>query len=37
MEKFDNWFNVLPGTKAKGALLPKTELFENDAPIETRP
>ena len=30
MVKFDNWFEVLPGTK-KAAVSPKPELLQNDA------
>lgn len=37
MVKFDAWFEVLPGTKATASLEPKTELFEDDAPVEPRP
>lgn len=37
MDKFDNWFEVLPGTKKKEAVAPKPELFEDDAPGDTRP
>jgi len=37
MVKFDNWFEVLPGTRAKTSEEPKAELFEDDAPVETRP
>ncbi len=37
MVKFDNWFEVLPGTRAKTSEAPKTELFEDDAPVELRP
>jgi alkyl sulfatase BDS1-like metallo-beta-lactamase superfamily hydrolase len=37
MVKFDNWFEILPGTKAKAAEQPKTELFLDDAPIELAP
>jgi alkyl sulfatase BDS1-like metallo-beta-lactamase superfamily hydrolase len=35
--KFDNWFEILPGTKAKTAAEPKTEVFLDDAPIQTAP
>jgi alkyl sulfatase BDS1-like metallo-beta-lactamase superfamily hydrolase len=37
MVKFDGWFEVLPGTKANTDLQAKSELFEDDAPIEPRP
>ncbi len=37
MVKFDNWFEVLPGTRAKTSEEPKAELFEDDAPVELRP
>jgi alkyl sulfatase BDS1-like metallo-beta-lactamase superfamily hydrolase len=37
MVKFDNWFEVLPGTKGQTSEQPKAELFEDDAPVETRP
>lgn len=33
MVKFDNWFEILPGTKAKTAEQPKAELFADDNPI----
>ena len=35
--KFDNWFEILPGTKAKTAAEPKAEVFLDDAPIQTAP
>jgi alkyl sulfatase BDS1-like metallo-beta-lactamase superfamily hydrolase len=35
--KFDNWFEILPGTKAKTAAEPKAEVFLDDAPIEMAP
>ena len=35
--KFDPWFEVLPGTKARAELAAKEELLEDDAPLETRP
>ena len=35
--KFDPWFQVLPGTKARVALAEKEELLHDDAPLETRP
>lgn len=35
--KFDAWFEVLPGTKARAELASKEELLNDDAPIETRP
>jgi len=31
MVKFDNWFEVLPGTKKEAGVLPKPELFQDDA------
>jgi len=37
MVKFDNWFEVLPGTKAKLAEQPKAELFLDDDPVVMRP
>lgn len=37
MVKFDNWFEVLPGTKEQASGEPKAELFEDDAPVEPRP
>jgi alkyl sulfatase BDS1-like metallo-beta-lactamase superfamily hydrolase len=37
MVKFDGWFEVLPGTKADTGSQSKAELFEDDAPVETRP
>jgi hypothetical protein len=30
MVKFDSWFEVLPGTKAKSTEQPKAELFSDD-------
>jgi len=33
MVKFDNWFEILPGTKAKTAGQPKVELFADDDPV----
>lgn len=33
MVKFDNWFEILPGTKGKTAEQPKAELFADDNPI----
>lgn len=35
--KFDAWFEVLPGTKAKSTLAVKAEALEDDVPVETRP
>jgi alkyl sulfatase BDS1-like metallo-beta-lactamase superfamily hydrolase len=35
--KFDNWYQILPGTKAKTAAEPKAEVFLDDAPIQTAP
>jgi alkyl sulfatase BDS1-like metallo-beta-lactamase superfamily hydrolase len=35
--KFDNWYEILPGTKAKTAEEPKAEVFLDDAPIQTAP
>jgi alkyl sulfatase BDS1-like metallo-beta-lactamase superfamily hydrolase len=35
--KFDNWYEILPGTKAKTAAEPKAEVFLDDAPIQTAP
>jgi hypothetical protein len=32
MVKFDNWFEVLPGTNAKSVEQPKAELFLDDDP-----
>jgi hypothetical protein len=37
MVKFDNWYEVLPGTKPKAAEQPKTELFVDDDPVVIRP
>jgi alkyl sulfatase BDS1-like metallo-beta-lactamase superfamily hydrolase len=37
MVKWDNWFEVLPGTKPKAAEQPKTELFLDDDPVVIRP
>jgi alkyl sulfatase BDS1-like metallo-beta-lactamase superfamily hydrolase len=37
MVKFDNWFEVLPGTKAKTVEQPKAELFLDDDPVVIRP
>jgi hypothetical protein len=37
MVKFDNWFEVLPGTKAKSAEQPKAELFADDDPYVVVP
>ena len=31
MVKFDNWFEVLPGTKKEAVLLPNPEIFLDDA------
>ncbi|KQV32522.1 hypothetical protein ASC97_02810 [Rhizobium sp. Root1203] len=31
MVEFDNWFEVLPGTKKQAAALPKPELLQDDA------
>jgi alkyl sulfatase BDS1-like metallo-beta-lactamase superfamily hydrolase len=33
MVKFDSWFEVLPGTKAKSTEQPKAELFSDDNPL----
>ena len=37
MVKFDNWFEILPGTKAKSAEQPKAELFADDDPVVVLP
>lgn len=37
MVKFDNWFEILPGTKPKVAEQPKQELFLDDDPVVIRP
>ncbi|HMQ33809.1 MAG TPA: alkyl sulfatase C-terminal domain-containing protein, partial [Chloroflexaceae bacterium] len=37
MVKFDNWFEVLPGTREQASAEPKAELFEDDAAVELRP
>jgi hypothetical protein len=37
MVKFDNWFEVLPGTKKEAILPPKPELFEDDVAYEAGP
>jgi alkyl sulfatase BDS1-like metallo-beta-lactamase superfamily hydrolase len=37
MVKFDNWYEVLPGTKAKTAEQPKVELFADDDPYVVVP
>ncbi len=37
MVKFDNWYEVLPGTKAKAAEQPKAEVFLDDDPVVIRP
>jgi hypothetical protein len=37
MVQFDNWFEILPGTKPKTAAEPKAEVFLDDAPIQTAP
>jgi alkyl sulfatase BDS1-like metallo-beta-lactamase superfamily hydrolase len=37
MVKFDNWFEVLPGTKAKSAEQPKAEVFLDDDPAAVFP
>lgn len=37
MVKFDNWFEILPGTKGKTAEQPKTELFADDDPYVVVP
>jgi alkyl sulfatase BDS1-like metallo-beta-lactamase superfamily hydrolase len=31
MVEFDNWFEVLPGTKKQASVLPKPELLQDDA------
>jgi hypothetical protein len=35
--QFDNWYQILPGTKAKAAEPPKAELFLDDDPVVIRP
>jgi len=35
--KFDPWFEVLPGTRARAELAAKEEPLQDDAPMETRP
>jgi alkyl sulfatase BDS1-like metallo-beta-lactamase superfamily hydrolase len=37
MAKFDNWFEVLPGTKAKTPEQPKPEVFLDDEPVVVEP
>jgi alkyl sulfatase BDS1-like metallo-beta-lactamase superfamily hydrolase len=37
MVKFDNWFEVLPGTKAKTPEQPKAEVFLDDDPFVAQP
>jgi alkyl sulfatase BDS1-like metallo-beta-lactamase superfamily hydrolase len=37
MVKFDNWYEVLPGTKAKTPEQPKDEVFLDDDPLVARP
>jgi alkyl sulfatase BDS1-like metallo-beta-lactamase superfamily hydrolase len=37
MVKFDNWFEVLPGTKPKAAEQAKADLFLDDDPVVIRP
>ena len=37
MVKFDDWFEVLPGTKPKAAEQLKTEVFLDDDPLAVRP
>jgi alkyl sulfatase BDS1-like metallo-beta-lactamase superfamily hydrolase len=37
MVKFDNWFEVLPGTKAKPSEQAKDEVFLDDDPLVIRP
>jgi alkyl sulfatase BDS1-like metallo-beta-lactamase superfamily hydrolase len=37
MVKFDNWFEVLPGTKKKAAAQQKTEVLLDDAPATDGP
>jgi hypothetical protein len=36
--RFEKWFEILPGTKLPAAdETAKDEVFEDDAPMETRP
>src|SRR5271167_2886743 len=37
MAQWDNWFEVLPGTKAKTVEKPKVDLFKDDDPVEIKP
>jgi alkyl sulfatase BDS1-like metallo-beta-lactamase superfamily hydrolase len=37
MVKFDDWFEVLPGTKKKSVEEPKPEVFLDDDPVVIRP
>jgi alkyl sulfatase BDS1-like metallo-beta-lactamase superfamily hydrolase len=37
MVKFDNWFEVPPGTKKKTPEQPKAEVFLEDDPVVIRP
>jgi alkyl sulfatase BDS1-like metallo-beta-lactamase superfamily hydrolase len=37
MVEFDNWYEVLPGTKKKADEQPKAELFLDDNPVVIRP
>jgi hypothetical protein len=37
MVKFDNWYEVLPGTKKKANEQPKAELFLDDNPVALLP
>jgi alkyl sulfatase BDS1-like metallo-beta-lactamase superfamily hydrolase len=37
MVKFENWFEVLPGTKLKAAEQPKAEVFFDDDPVVIHP
>jgi hypothetical protein len=37
MVKFDEWFEVLPGTKKKSVAVQKTEVFLDDDPVVIRP
>jgi hypothetical protein len=37
MVKFNNWFEVLPGTTKKSVEEPKTEVFLDDDPLVIRP
>jgi linear primary-alkylsulfatase len=37
MVQFDNWFEILPGTKKKTTEQPKAEVFLDDDPVVIRP